>query len=63
MGIESGTEQGLGKIALRKNGCLKNAQLSPEPAYTALVLAQQDDKRVAQGYTKTALAVVWIQAP
>ena len=49
---------------LQKNGGFENIQLSPEPERAAhLFRHSKMVKRVAQGYTKPSLTVIWIQAP
>lgn len=49
---------------LQKNGGFENTQLSPEPERAARSFQHSKlVKRVAQGYTKPSLAVVWIRAP
>lgn len=49
---------------LQKNGGLKNTQLSPEPeCATCLFRHSKMVNRVAQGYTKPSLTVIWIRAP
>lgn len=48
---------------LQKNGGFKNLQLFPEPGCAAhLFWHNKMAKRVAQGYTKPFLTVIWIQA-
>lgn len=49
---------------LQKNGGFKNTQLSPEPECAARLFQHRKMvNRVAQGYTKPSLTVIWIQAP
>lgn len=67
MGRESGLKEGQGKMdaqVQQRSGGFENIQGSSEPECAAHLFGHgKMVKRVAQGYTKPSLAVIWIQVP